>query len=975
MKSNLKDCFKNQLSIQEEKRRFLFEEDHLKHQDEVRQLGSMVRVEMKLVKMISLIRNFKKIIQCLGYKLRYQFHQKKLLKKLKEHLYSSAFPPTEEPLISVILLIRNTKKVDSFIKSMLENTVYSNFELILINSSAKVILQEKLKNKYSINIAQTYELKSSDKLSHVINKAAESARGKLLALLDDLVYPQYGWLNMLVSDYLRYQKDHDKIGFIGSTLVNLSATRNENFTVKSVHSGISFKYFKGRCYPIFRRRFQNYFLTDFQNDPERVAFAGTCKLISTELYLQIGGLKDFDNYRFMELDLSLQLYREGYINFASSSTAFCRDSEYFNEFKEDNFISLIEKKWSRYIRMKYWDELLYTSAANYSEQPLTVGFVVTEIGPDASAGDFFTANELAIEFEKFNWKIKYYTQKSGEWYNITQDTDILIVMLHHYDLSKIESAPEGLIKVAWIRNWFDEFTFAGFHENYDLILASSKTACSFISKNTGKRVEYFSIATNWDKFSTHTRAGQEYISDYCFTGSYWHDPRELISMLDPQQLPEYRFHLYGKNWKEVDKFLPYYKGFIPYEELPDVYSNTKILIDDANRVTKPWGALNSRVYDAIAAGIMVITNSKLGSEEIFDGVLPVYSSQEELFKLLKFYLENEEERLKVVEALQEVVKNNHTYDIRANAFREILNNFINQSVAIKIPVPQDKDKNEWGDYHFAESLKEHFETLDYRVRIFFLEEWESEEAHSHKYVLVLRGLNRCNLQSFQQNFMWNISHPDKISLDEYNEYDHVFIASELYAKELSKTLKTSSSALLQCTDDNKFKLPSESEKIYNKILFVGNSRKVFRTIVKDIEATGFEISVYGTNWEAFVSEDKIKGTYIPNEELFKYYGGAEILLNDHWDDMRDKGFISNRIFDGLASGAFIISDNIKGIPDDLKEYIVIYHSQEELKELITYFISRETERKKIALRGREVIKNNHTFMDRIEQIILKFKES
>ena len=37
------------------------------------------------------------------------------------------------------------------------------------------------------------------------------------------------------------------------------------------------------------------------------------------------------------------------------------------------------------------------------------------------------------------------------------------------------------------------------------------------------------------------------------------------------------------------------------------------------------------------------------------------------------------------------------------------------------------------------------------------------------------------------------------------------------------------------------------------------------------------------------------------------------MLNDHWEDMRLKGFVSNRLMDAAASGARVISDSIPGV--------------------------------------------------------------
>lgn len=51
-------------------------------------------------------------------------------------------------------------------------------------------------------------------------------------------------------------------------------------------------------------------------------------------------------------------------------------------------------------------------------------------------------------------------------------------------------------------------------------------------------------------------------------------------------------------------------GEVPYRLLPEIYRSSKVVIDDANHVTKPWGSVNSRVFDALACGTLVLTNGK-----------------------------------------------------------------------------------------------------------------------------------------------------------------------------------------------------------------------------------------------------------------------------------------------------------------------------------------------------------------------------
>ena len=74
--------------------------------------------------------------------------------------------------------------------------------------------------------------------------------------------------------------------------------------------------------------------------------------------------------------------------------------------------------------------------------------------------------------------------------------------------------------------------------------------------------------------------------------------------------------------------------------MSQVYSGTKLLIDDANHVTKSWGSVNSRVFDGLMSGVLVLTNGEIGSNETFEGQVPVWRDAEDLTRLVSYYLEN-----------------------------------------------------------------------------------------------------------------------------------------------------------------------------------------------------------------------------------------------------------------------------------------------------------------------------------------------
>ena len=242
--------------------------------------------------------------------------------------------------------------------------------------------------------------------------------------------------------------------------------------------------------------------------------------------------------------------------------------------------------------------------------------------------------------------------------------------------------------------------------------------------------------------------------------------------------------------------------------------------------------------------------------------------------------------------------------------------------ALKVPCPNEKEKHEWGDYHFACSLGAALKRQGYDFRIDLRDQWEARsKVAANEVNLLLRGRGELPLRGDQLNLMWLISHPDRTSLDELRRYDHVFVASSVYTDYLHETLespyKEKVSCLLQCTDPGVFYPGAKEKELMHDVLFVGNSRNQYRDAVRLAIESGLKPAVYGSRWKQFIPDKLIKGENIPNVDLGRYYRSAGVILNDHWPDMREKGFVSNRIFDVLACGGVLVSDEIGGLTKNL----------------------------------------------------------
>lgn len=607
-------------------------------------------------------------------------------------------------------------------------------------------------------------------------------------------------------------------------------------------------------------------------------------------------------------------------------------------------------------------------ASLWYTRPRHVAFIVSEASLESRYGDVFTAYEMGRALQKrLGWSFEL--RGPDFWYEQGGKADIVISMLHDFEphaLKRDEAHPALL--VAWARNWFDRWAKI---EGYDLFLCSSQGGVQEIASQQITPTRILRIATNAQSFYPPSDDKEKRELDYVFTGSHWGETRDIANVLDPVSMP-YKGAIFGAGWSRIEKFSNLAKGFLKYREMPRVYRQSRVCLDDANSATKRFGSINSRVFDALASGCLVVTNGRLGAQEVFSDALPVYDNVKELRALLDLYMTDDEARIKKAAELRTIVCSQHTYDVRAIELVSILEPIMGDklSFSIKAPVPSAAEAQEWGDYHFGLALIAALERLNYSARLDLLPDWY--EAPRTDVTLVLRGLSEYRPRPDSINLMWNISHPDKVSDTEYEAFDHVFVASVSHARTLADRLTVPVTALIQCSDRERFGAPAPQQEMSEstpEVLFVGNSRNVFRPIVKDAIEAGLRPAVYGTRWPQFIDASFIRGENFPNSQLPRAYRRAGVVLNDHWHDMAKMGFISNRLFDAGAAGACIVTDPVEGLAEVFGDIIPVYQNKEDLKRVVEDLLANPITRIQKGEALRKIILAGHTFDHRVATIL------
>lgn len=277
------------------------------------------------------------------------------------------------------------------------------------------------------------------------------------------------------------------------------------------------------------------------------------------------------------------------------------------------------------------------------------------------------------------------------------------------------------------------------------------------------------------------------------------------------------------------------------------------------------------------------------------------------------------------------------------------------------------DAPAWGDLHFARALQRQLERRGHPTMVHILPEWSDEVSARDDVALHLFGLKARPRLAGQLNLLWVISHPDKVSVELTSVYDRIYAASDGFADELSKRTAVPVRSLHQATDPDRFHPDPTGPR--HEILFVGNSRGMRREILADLTPTSLGLAVYGRWAPERLDPAYLHDEHIPNEELNRYYSSADIVLNDHWADMRDAGFFSNRLYDALASGACVVSDHVDGIEAEFDGGVVTYTDPGELRFIIRDLLHDPDRRRALADRGRAAVLARHTFEGRVATIL------
>jgi O-antigen biosynthesis protein len=880
---------------------------------------------------------------------------------------------TGGPLVSIIMLNRNGERHLRRIVPALEATRYRDIELIVVDNGStdgSVALLNHLQPRFPVRIVRNRRNRS---FSDANNQGLAHARGELILLLNNDVEPITDhWLGHLVETL-----ESGKATAVGARLIYprhhggpRGGAHYADLTLQ--HRGVTFARENGIAFPRPLGSGEDPRSAVAVAIAEVPALTAACFLLRRQDLEAVGGFAVGYDYGLEDIDLCIRLReRGGRLVYDGRVALWHHESATRARVRRDlarkrvqgNRQTFIDRWAPRLTREVLLDAL--HGSRRWTERPVHVGIGITKDDPDAGYGDWHTGHELGDALAALGWQVTYLERYKDRWLQPDPSIDVVISLLDAYD---IRALPRTFITVAWIRNWGDRWVERPWFDDYDLVFTSSDVLGDVVRSRSGKVPRRLPIASNPSRFRP-MEAAAELACDVLFVGNHWGQERGVVRALPELAAAGLTVHVYGKGWEQVPGMAELHRGYLAYDDIPAAYAGARVVVDDTATPTKPYGSVNSRVFDALAAGAVVVTDNEIGARELFGDDLPTWSDAATLRAAVHAALDDPGAARARAQRLRERVLAGHTYALRAESVRDALIDWASaRRFGIRIGPPSWEVAGQWGDLHFARAVQRRLERAGHPTRVHLLPDWDSEVAARDDATLHVFGLRTARNRSGQVNLLWQISHPDLASPELYAAYDATFAASSRFARRVAALADRPVIPLHQATDPERFHVAPTGPA--HELLFVGNTRGVRRKVIQDLLPTTHNLAVYGKGWTPdLVGPAAVRGELIPNEDLHRYYGAAGIVLNDHWQDMRAEGFISNRIYDVLASGGFVISDHVEGIEEEFDDAVPTYDRPEELRDLVDRYLADPEERRRRAERGRRAVLERHTFEQRVSVIL------
>ncbi|MFG6502794.1 hypothetical protein [Microbacterium sp. P05] len=218
--------------------------------------------------------------------------------------------------------------------------------------------------------------------------------------------------------------------------------------------------------------------------------------------------------------------------------------------------------------------------------------------------------------------------------------------------------PETGISVLWVISHPDEQDRQSVGA-FDIVFAASQPWASSASREFGKEIRPLLQCTDATRFHPSGRARGR---DIVFVGTARGIFRPSVVAPIRAGIP---VQVFGPDWREWIPASAIAGTGVPNADLPALYEQADVVLNDHWPAMKEQGFIANRPYDVVAAGGRVISDDVEGIRETFEGAVVTYRDVDELIALLRGDIDAafpDQEELSRISAM---IRSRDSFDARA----------------------------------------------------------------------------------------------------------------------------------------------------------------------------------------------------------------------------------------------------------------------------------------------------------------------
>ena len=216
--------------------------------------------------------------------------------------YRVDFEITEKPKVSIIIPTYNQELLlKKCVESLMENTDYQNYQIILVDNKTTELGAKALLKYYREKGLTVLSYESEFNYSRINNFAAQHAEGELILFLNnDIEILQKDWLEVMVR-----QISQPDVGAVGAKLLYPNGKLQHGGVILGV-GGVA-----GHSHKNDRGNTEGYF-SRCSLIQDMSAVTGACLLVKKRIFLNVNGFEENHlKVAFNDVDLCLRLKAEG----------------------------------------------------------------------------------------------------------------------------------------------------------------------------------------------------------------------------------------------------------------------------------------------------------------------------------------------------------------------------------------------------------------------------------------------------------------------------------------------------------------------------------------------------------------------------------------------------------------------------------------------------------------------------------------